>query len=63
VHALVLDGVFARTAAGALHFHPTRRRAALDVEELLATVEPRIARLLERRGRGAHDGKGSASDV
>lgn len=61
MHALVLDGVFARTAA--LHFHPTCRLAALDVEEVLATVEPRIARLLERRGRGAHDGEGSASDV
>ena len=44
VHALVLDGVFARNPAGALTFHPTRRLTALDVDEVLATVEPRITR-------------------
>ena len=61
VHALVFDGVFARTAAGALTFHPTRPLTALDVEEVLATVEPRIARLLDRRGLGDDDV--SASDA
>src|SRR5712692_9601610 len=45
VHALVLDGVFARNRAGALHFHPTRRLTALDMAEVLATVEPGIKRL------------------
>jgi hypothetical protein len=45
VHALVLDGVFARNPAGALHFHATRRLTSLDVDEVLATVEPRIKRL------------------
>ena len=63
VHALVLDGVFARQAAGALTFHATCRLTALDVEEVLATVEPRIARLLDRRGLGADGDAGSASDA
>ena len=46
VHALVLDGVFAQDRAGALTFHPAPRLTALDVAEVLATVEPRITRLL-----------------
>lgn len=53
VHAIVLDGVFARHAAGALTFHSTRRLTALDVEEVLATVEPRIARLRRLRHASA----------
>lgn len=38
--------------------HPTQRLTALDVEEVLATVEPGIRRLLARRGlgEGAEDG-------
>ena len=63
VHALVLDGVFAKHPAGALTFHPTRRLTALDVDEVLATVEPRITRLLDRRGLGEGDDDGSASDA
>ena len=63
VHALVLDGVFARNAAGALAFHPTRRLEALDVDEVLATVEPRIKRLLARRGLGDGDDEGDVPDV
>src|SRR6266849_8701521 len=47
IHALVLDGVFARNRAGALNFHPTRRLTALDVAEVLATAEPRIKRPLD----------------
>ncbi len=49
VHALVLDGVFARDGADALAFHPVPRLTALDVAEVLATVEPRITRLFDRR--------------
>jgi len=58
VHALVLDGVFARSPGGAVVFHPTQRLTALDVEEVLTTVEPGIRRLLARRGlgEGAEDG-------
>ncbi len=52
IHALVLDGVFARNRAGGLNFRPVSRITALDMEEVLATVEPRIKRLLDRRGLG-----------
>lgn len=63
VHALVLDGVFARTRAGVLTFHPARGLTALDVAEVLATVEPSIRRLLDRRGLGEGEDEGSASDA
>ena len=63
IHALVLDGVFARNRAGVLNFHPTPRLTALDVDEVLATVEPRITRLLDRRGLGEGDDDGSVSDT
>lgn len=63
VHALVLDGVFGRHAAGALTFHPTPRLMALDIAEVLATVEPRIKRLLHRVGLGDGDPDGAASDA
>ena len=63
IHALVVDGVFARNRAGALHFHPVARLTALDVAEVLATVEPGITRLLARRGLGDGEDDGSASDA
>ena len=63
IHALVLDGVFARNHAGALNFHPAPRLTALDIAEVLATVEPGIKRLLDRRGLGEGDDNGSASDA
>jgi hypothetical protein len=63
VHALVLDGVFARNRAGALNFHPVPRLTALDVAEVLATVEPRIKRLLDRQGLGGGDDQDSESDA
>jgi DNA-directed RNA polymerase subunit RPC12/RpoP len=47
IHALVLDGVFARDEAGAVTFYPARRLTTLDVAEVLAAVEPRIRRLLD----------------
>ena len=47
IHALVLEGVFARDAAGGVAFHPAPRLTTLDVAEVLATVEPRIRRLLD----------------
>jgi hypothetical protein len=47
IHALVLDGMFARDAAGVVGFHPARRLTTLDVAEVLAAVEPRIRWLLE----------------
>ena len=63
VHALVLDDVFARDGAGALEFHPAPRLTALDVAEVLATVEPRIRRLLDRRGLGDGDDDVHAPDA
>jgi hypothetical protein len=63
IHALVLDGVFARNRAGTLNFHPVARLIALDVAEVLATVEPRIKRLFDRRGLGDGDDDGSAPDA
>jgi hypothetical protein len=57
-HALVLDGVFARAGEGRLVFRETAQLTTLDVAEVLAAIEPRVARLLERRavGEGAEDG-------
>ena len=62
VHALVLDGVFATDRAGRLAFRPTAPLAAVDVDEVLATVEAGVRRLLVRRGlleddptSGSHD--------
>lgn len=63
VHALVLDGVFARDRAGGLGFHPVPRLSALDMAEVLATVEPRIKGLLDRRGRGDGDDAAAAPDA
>ena len=40
------------------HGQPTRRLTALDVAEVLATVEPRIKHLLDRRGLGQGSGGG-----
>ena len=62
VHALVLDGVFARDGAGVLHFHRAPRLTALDVAEVLATVEPGLTRLLARLGLGERDAAASAPD-
>jgi hypothetical protein len=61
IHALVLDGVFARDGTGALRFHATPDLTTLDVAEVLATVEPLIARQLQRRGRG--EGEVDAPDA
>jgi hypothetical protein len=52
VHALVLDGLFARGADGRLTFHPLRGLTAADVADVLAAIEPRVRRLLARRDAG-----------
>ncbi len=62
IHALVLDGVFAKDESGTLVFYPTPHLTALDVAEVLATVEPRIARLLNRRGLGERDDSAGEAD-
>jgi hypothetical protein len=63
IHALVLDGVFARDAAGVVVFHPVRCISTLDVAEVLAAVEPGITRLVERRGLGQSEAEGGGSDA
>jgi hypothetical protein len=62
-HALILDGVFASAPDGRLHFHPLARLTTLDVEEVLATIDPLVLRRLERRGLAGGDETGGASDV
>ena len=63
IHALVLDGVFARDAAGGVAFHPAPRVTTLDVAEILATVEPRIRRLLGWGGLPARPDEAGAQDT
>ena len=60
IHALVLDGVFAKGGEDAPVFCPAPALTTLDVDEVLATVEPRIGRLLERRGLGGGGDDGAS---
>ena len=46
----MLDGVFARDAAGPITFHPLPDLTAADVADVLAAIAPGVARLLARRG-------------
>jgi hypothetical protein len=57
IHALVLDGVFARTRAGVLTFHPTRRLTALDVDEVLATRHDSISNVMAPMGVTSGSGR------
>lgn len=50
IHALVLDGVFARGEDGRLRFHSARELDAADVADVLAAVTPGVQRLLARQG-------------
>lgn len=63
IHALVLDGVFAKDGAEMVHFHPTRRLTGDDVAAVVATVARRIEGLLERRGLGGGAESGGAPDA
>jgi len=51
VHALVIDGVFARDGPD-VRFCPAPLLTAADIVDVLATIVPRVRRLLERRGLG-----------
>lgn len=55
VHALVLDGVWARTAGGLLRFHAAPVPSPTDVAEVLATIVPRIRALVARHGLDEDD--------
>ena len=48
IHALVLDGVFARAEDGRLAFHVTPSLTDADVADVLAAIEPGVTRLLAR---------------
>jgi hypothetical protein len=54
IHALVMDGV--GSDGTHLRFWPSPPPTDLDVAEVLATIVPRVGRLLERRGAGEADG-------
>jgi putative transposase/transposase-like zinc-binding protein len=60
-HTLVLDGVFAEEAGGALAFHPAQAPSNVEVAAALATIRHRVQRLLVRRGlEPADDATGPA---
>jgi hypothetical protein len=50
VHALVLDGVFTRRAAGPVRFHPAPAPSETDMAEILASLVAAAQRLLRRHG-------------
>jgi hypothetical protein len=56
IHALVIDGVFARDREG-LGFHPACRLTRDDVAEVVAVIGQRIDRLLQRRGLAAEESR------
>jgi hypothetical protein len=49
-HTLVFDGVFSRTPAGGLTFHPAFPPTDAEVAQVLDTIRRRVRRLLRRRG-------------
>jgi hypothetical protein len=51
-HSLVLDGVYARSAEGALRFLPLPPPDDAEVKRVARQVARRLGRLLERRGLG-----------
>ena len=59
IHALVLDGVFARGDDGRLRFHPAPELDAADVADVLAAIAPGVRRLVARHGGGPDDPSGS----
>ena len=56
VHALVLDGVFARTTAGALRFHAAPAPSVADMADILSAIVPAVRRLPARHGLDAEEG-------
>jgi hypothetical protein len=47
MHALILDGVLVPAQDGRMIFQRLPRLTTLDVEEVLATIEPLVGRRLE----------------
>jgi len=59
LHALVLDGVFARAGDGQLRFHRAPAPSAADVADVLATIAPQVRARLARAGLDDEDGADS----
>ena len=60
-HTLVIDGVFSKDG-DAVRFHPSPALDAADVDEVLATVEAYVHRLLAERGADDGDDGGNTVD-
>jgi hypothetical protein len=66
LHALVLDGAFARDASDALVFHELSGLRQADIARVAARTSSRVTALLARRGLGADnaaDGGAQAPDL
>ena len=61
IHALVVDGVFAKHG-DSVRFHPFSSHEAADVDEVLATAEAYVQRLVAGRGVEAGNDGGDALD-
>ena len=59
LHALVLDGVFARGDNGRLRCHAAPARNAADVADVLAASAPGVQHLLARPGGPSGDPRGA----
>ncbi len=58
-HTRALDGVFVRSSAGPLRFHPALGPTDAEVAQVLGAIRRRVGRLLRRRGLDAKaDGTG-----
>ena len=63
-HTLALDGVFVRSPAGRLAFHPACGPSDAEVAQVLGTIRRRVGRLLCRRGLEPEaDGTGRADPL
>ena len=54
-HSMIPDGVWRRTATGALEFVAVKPPTTEDVEEIVVLVAERCERWLEQQGFGEHD--------
>lgn len=59
LHALVLDGVFARAGDGQLRFHRAPAPSAADVADVLAAIAPTVRARCARAGIEDQDGAGA----
>jgi hypothetical protein len=62
LHALVLDGAFARDAEGALQFHELSGLRQADIARVAARTSSRVTALLARRGLGVEDTADAAAE-